>query len=99
MCWRSKFLFNALATIPQSMAYREMRFKWLAYVDLASGLVASLATMALAWWGAGVWALVLRDAFGRRGFGTTRCYSFETEWCGPLSRFAVLAITSAMAER
>jgi len=59
-----QFLFNAATTIPGSMAYREMRFKWLAYVDLTSGLVASLTTIALAWWGAGVWALVLGMLLG-----------------------------------
>ncbi len=55
-----QFLFNAAATVPQSMVYREMRFKWLAFVDLASGLMTSLITLALAWRGAGVWALVER---------------------------------------
>src|SRR6266480_5637 len=58
------FLFNAAATVPQSMAYREMRFKWLAFVDLASGLVTSLITLALAWQGAGVWSLVLGNLLG-----------------------------------
>jgi teichuronic acid exporter len=58
------FLFNAVATVPRSMACREMRFKWLAFVDLASGLVTSLITLALALWGAGVWALVLGILLG-----------------------------------
>ena len=59
-----QFLFNAAATVPQSMVYREMRFKWLAFVDLASGLMTSLITLALAWRGAGVWALVLGNLLG-----------------------------------
>ena len=58
------FLFNAVATVPQSLAYREMKFKWLAFIDLASNLLAGLSTLALAWWGAGVWALVFGNLFG-----------------------------------
>jgi O-antigen/teichoic acid export membrane protein len=58
------FLFNAVATVPQSLAYREMRFKWLAFIDLTTSLLASLSTLALAWWGAGVWALVFGSLAG-----------------------------------
>jgi O-antigen/teichoic acid export membrane protein len=58
------FLFNAAAAVPQSMAYREMRFKWLAFVDLASGLMTSLITLTLAWQGEGVWSLVLGNLLG-----------------------------------
>ena len=58
------FLFNAVATVPQSLAYREMRFKWLAFIELATSLLASLSTLALAWWGAGVWALVFGNLAG-----------------------------------
>ena len=58
------FLLNAVATVPQSLAYREMRFKWLAFIELSTGLLASLSTLALAWWGAGVWALVFGNLAG-----------------------------------
>src|SRR6266513_1014194 len=54
-----QFLLGALATIPQSLAYRKMRFKWLALIDMASVVAGALCTLALAWRGAGVWALVL----------------------------------------
>ena len=54
-----QFLLSALSTLPQSLAYREMRFKWLALVDLASVVCAGFTTLTLAWNGAGVWALVI----------------------------------------
>lgn len=52
------FLFNALGTIPQALAYRDMNFRWLAYVELATVAVGGLATLWLAWRGFGVWALI-----------------------------------------
>lgn len=58
------FLFNALATVPQSLAYREMRFKWLGFVELAAALVISAVTLALALANAGVWALVYGNLAG-----------------------------------
>lgn len=58
------FLFNAVATVPQAVAYREMRFKGLAFIELTTSLLASLSTLALAWWGAGVWALVIGNLVG-----------------------------------
>jgi O-antigen/teichoic acid export membrane protein len=54
-----QFIPAALCTVPQAIAYRDLRFKWLAWIDLIAGAVASLITLALALHGAGVWALVL----------------------------------------
>jgi O-antigen/teichoic acid export membrane protein len=54
-----QFLLSALSTMPQSLAYREMRFKWLALIDILSVVAGGFSTLALAWHGAGVWALVL----------------------------------------
>jgi len=54
-----QFIPAALCTVPQAVAHRDMRFKWLAWVDLMAGAVAGLTTLALALQGAGVWALVL----------------------------------------
>ena len=54
-----QFLLSALATLPQSLVYRAMRFKWLAFVDLTSVVCAGFTTLVLAWNGAGVWALVI----------------------------------------
>ena len=58
------FLLNAASTVPQSLATRDMKFKWLASIELASSLFASASTLALAWGGAGVWALVLGSLAG-----------------------------------
>lgn len=54
-----QFLLSALATMPQSLAYRRMGFRWLALIDLVSAVFGGLCTLALALHGAGVWALVL----------------------------------------
>ena len=53
------FALNALGTIPQAMAFREMNFRWLAWVELAAVLSSGLTTLVLAWYGYGVWALLL----------------------------------------
>lgn len=59
-----QFVLNALAVVPQSMAYREMRFKWLSLLDVLAAVVSSLATLLLALAGQGVWALVLGSLGG-----------------------------------
>jgi len=58
-CAALHFLLNALGTIPQAMASREMDFRWLACVELAAVATSGLATLGLAWNGYGVWALLL----------------------------------------
>lgn len=50
---------TAIATIQQALAQRELDFKWLAWVELATILATAAATLLLAWLGLGVWALVL----------------------------------------
>lgn len=58
------FGLAALSIVPEALAYRGMNFKWTAFIDLVSSLVASLATLLLALQGAGVWALVLGSLAG-----------------------------------
>jgi O-antigen/teichoic acid export membrane protein len=53
------FALNALGTIPQAMAFRALNFRWLAWVELAAVLSSGLTTLVLAWYGYGVWALLL----------------------------------------
>ncbi len=53
-----QFVFAALGAVPEAMARRALSFKWLATVELASTIAMSLCTLALAWLGHGVWALV-----------------------------------------
>jgi O-antigen/teichoic acid export membrane protein len=60
----AQFLLGALAAIPEALAYRDMRFRFLAGTDIASGLATSVATVALAVVGAGVWALVFGNLAG-----------------------------------
>jgi O-antigen/teichoic acid export membrane protein len=60
----AQLLLAALAAIPEALAYRDMRFKLLAAVDTASAFVTSATTLALAYYGAGVWALVLGNLAG-----------------------------------
>jgi O-antigen/teichoic acid export membrane protein len=53
------FVFQGLSMVAQALAQRELRFRWLAAIDvcaLAAGFV--LAGPVLAWLGFGVWALV-----------------------------------------
>ena len=54
-----QFVFNALATVPQALAYRDMRFGWLAFVDLLVTTLGGVITILIAWHGGGVWALLL----------------------------------------
>ncbi len=53
------FVFPAIDTVPYSVAYRSMRFKRLAGVEVAVTMLGGLSTLALAWIGAGVWALIV----------------------------------------
>jgi O-antigen/teichoic acid export membrane protein len=59
-----QLVLNAFAAIPESLAYRHLRFGWLAVIDIATGLTTSAATLGLALAGAGVWALVLGSLLG-----------------------------------
>jgi O-antigen/teichoic acid export membrane protein len=54
-----QFLLNAIDAVPQAIAYREMQFKRMAGIELAVMLIGSAVTLAMAWLGAGVWALVV----------------------------------------
>lgn len=50
---------SALATIQLALAQRDLDFRWLAWIELASILATAAVTLGLAWDGMGVWALVL----------------------------------------
>ncbi len=53
-----QLMLAALGAAPHAIALREMGFRWIATVELWSALIASVATLALAWTDFGVWALV-----------------------------------------
>ena len=41
------------------LAERELRFSWLSRLDIASGMIGSIASIILAFWGFGAWSIVL----------------------------------------
>ena len=84
-----QFALNALDAVPQSTAYREMRFGWLAKVDLAGALVTSLSTLALAIYGAGVWSL----AFGGLAGGVVRTLLLLTQGTRVVPEFSFLGMS------
>ena len=53
-----QLLLGPLALIPEAALRREMAFRGASIIELAAGLLASAATVWLAWKGAGVWALI-----------------------------------------
>ncbi len=53
-----QFLLTGASAVPQALAARELRFKLLTAVELVSVVTHALTTLALAWSGFGVWALV-----------------------------------------
>jgi len=52
------FIFSGLAIQHEALLKRQMRFFGLAASELGSMFAGTIAAIALAWWGAGVWALV-----------------------------------------
>lgn len=89
-----QFALNAIDAVPQAIAYREMQWKRMAGIELAVMLLGSAVTLALAWLGAGVWALVvgtiasgvLRTALFV-GLGTFVWPSFQSGGMGRHLRF------------
>jgi teichuronic acid exporter len=51
--------FGALAAIPSALLQRQMRFKSISLIDLASAITGSVTTLLLAYSGFGVWSLVI----------------------------------------
>ena len=56
---------GALAAIPSALLQRELRFKSISLVDLASTITGSATTLLLAYSGFGVWSLVFGICFTR----------------------------------
>jgi teichuronic acid exporter len=96
-----QFVFTAIDTVPYSLAYRSMRFKRLAGVELAVTLLGAFATLLLAWGGAGVWALVFGNLLAAGMRATLYVYyggfvrpSFDIRGIGPHVRFGgVMTLT------
>jgi O-antigen/teichoic acid export membrane protein len=59
-----QIIIAAAAIIPSALWTRDLSFRHLAKVEMASGVSSTAATLLLAWIGAGVWALVLGNVLG-----------------------------------
>jgi O-antigen/teichoic acid export membrane protein len=57
-------IVGATAIIPSSLAARDLSFRHLAKVEMLAGVVTIGTTLMLAWFGAGVWSLVLGTLIG-----------------------------------
>ena len=53
------FLINAFCVVPDSLLRRAMNFKRISQIEIGSGIIGNLSTLAMAWGGMGVWSLVL----------------------------------------
>lgn len=58
------FLLRPLINIPSVILRREMRFKETSLVNVATGLLTGFVGIALAWYGWGVWSLVISGYVG-----------------------------------
>lgn len=59
-----QFVLSAIASVPQALMSRNLEFKQAAWIELASGLVISVATLTLALTGSGVWSIVIGNLAG-----------------------------------
>ena len=59
-----QFGISAVGAMPQALMARELKFKQIAWIELASGLTSSMATLALALMSAGVWSVALGGLAG-----------------------------------
>jgi teichuronic acid exporter len=59
-----QFVVSAVSAVPQAMMARALRFKKIAWVDLAGGLTTSGTTLALALLDQGVWSIVFGNLAG-----------------------------------
>lgn len=95
-------LLAGLQVVPAALLYRDMRFSDLARAQVLGSLVGGTAAIALAWAGAGVWALVAQPLVGssvnllicwRAGRWLPR---FEFSWprAAPLARFSAALLAT-----
>lgn len=55
---------SALAVVPTVLLSKALRFRELALAQAGSSVLQGLATLAMAWWGASYWALIVGTLFG-----------------------------------
>jgi teichuronic acid exporter len=83
-----QFVLNAIDAVPKSLAQRGMRFGLIAGIELGATVLASVATLVLAYLGAGVWALVLGNLAG----GVLRTALYVAQGTGVWPSFAFRGI-------
>ena len=81
------FAISGVAVVPQALAARDMAFRRLALVEIISALVSSLVTLAIAWRGLGVWALVAGPLLGA-ATRTVLIVALSTSTARPLFNFS-----------
>jgi len=59
-----QFVLYAIEAVPQALMQREMNFKSNAAIEVTAVVAASATTLALAWFDAGVWSLVIGNLAG-----------------------------------
>jgi teichuronic acid exporter len=59
-----QIMVGAVAIVPSALWTRDLSFRRLSKIEMASGVTSIAATLLLALFGAGVWALVLGNLFG-----------------------------------
>ena len=81
------FLINAFCVVPDSLLRRSLNFKRVSQIEIGSGVIGNLSTLAMAWEGWGVWALVLSGLVS----GTVRLvalHAVSREFVAPTFTFA-----------
>ncbi len=61
------FIVLSMRSVPNALLEKELRFKFLAFLEGGQSLLATLTTVLLAWSGAGYWALVFGGLVGQVG--------------------------------
>ena len=61
------FVFLSMRSVPSALLEKELRFKFLAFLEGGQSLLATVTTVVLAWIGAGYWALVIGGLVGQAG--------------------------------
>jgi teichuronic acid exporter len=75
-----QFLIGAAAIVPVGLATRDLSFRLLAKIDMATGVITITVTLLLAVLGAGVWALVLGTLIGAIARSTALLRFGERVW-------------------
>ena len=76
-------LFNALHSVQTAKQQREMRYKTMLYCNLIASVLSGTVSIAAAYWGAGIWALVIHSLMS--SIVVTSCTLVAEKWAPCLS--------------